>query len=206
MLETRNDRCPVIVFKSYLTKRPADLRKSGHFYLAVIFNPSCTIWLKTFPMGVHIINNIMKNVISKSPLETSKHITNHSANKTLVKRLKQNNVAKLEIISIIAHSTEAGLDRYDEEDEKQQQAISNAIDNCSIKNLFLYRQNFIPPNDPRIPNPTFLFFQQAAFQQNILLLHAPINMYNFNVISKPTQYKILFQSRKTMNLSRNVLE
>ena len=40
----------------------------------------------------------MKNVILKSPLETWKHITNHSARKTLVKRLKQNNVAKSEII------------------------------------------------------------------------------------------------------------
>ena len=80
----------------------------------------------------------MKNVISKSPLETSKHITNHSAHKTLVKRLKQNNVAKSEIISVTGHSTEAGLDPYDSGDEKQQQAISNAIDNCSIK-IFSHR-------------------------------------------------------------------
>ena len=37
----------------------------------------------------------MKNIISKSPLlETSKHITNHLAHKTLVNRLKQNNVSK----------------------------------------------------------------------------------------------------------------
>ena len=112
--------------------------------------------------------------VGKSPLETSKHITNHSARKTLVKRLKQNNVAKSEIISITGHSTEAGLDPYDSGDEKQQQAMSNAIDNCSIK-------LFIPPNDPRILNPTFPFFQQVDFQQNILPLHAPVNMYNCNV-------------------------
>ena len=61
----------------------------------------------------------MKNVISKSPLETSNYITNHSARKTLVKRLKQNNVAKLEIISITGHSTETGLDPNDSGDEKQ---------------------------------------------------------------------------------------
>ena len=180
MFETRNDRCPVKIFRTYLAKRPAHLRISGPFYLAVIYNPSCAIWFKRSPMGVHTINNIMKNVISKSTLETSKHITNHSACKTLVKRLKQNNVAKSKIISVTGHSTKAGLDPYDSGDEKQQQAISNAIDNCSIK-PFSHRQHFIPPNDPRILYPTFSLFQQADFQQNILSLHAPINMCNCTV-------------------------
>ena len=40
---------------------------------------------------------------------------------------------------------------------------------------------FIPSNDPRILNSTFSFFQQPDFQQNILPLHAPINMYNCTV-------------------------
>ena len=177
MSETRNNRCPVKIFRTYLAKRPTDLRISCPFYLAVIYNPSCAIWFKRSPMGVHTIN--MKNVISKSQLETSKHITNHLVRKTLVKRLKQN-ITKSEIISVTGHSTEAGLDRYDSGDEKQQQAISNAIDNCSIK-PFSHRQYFIPPNDPRILYPTYSFFQQADFQQNILPLHAPINMYKCNV-------------------------
>ena len=72
--------------------------------------------------------------MSKSPLETWKHITNHSARKTLVKWLKQNNVAKSEIISITGTSAEAGLDPYDSGDEKHQ-AISNAIDNCCINSF-----------------------------------------------------------------------
>ena len=65
MFETRNDRCPVKICRTYLAKRPAELRTSGPFYLTVIYNPSCAIWFKRFPMGVHTINNIMKNVISK---------------------------------------------------------------------------------------------------------------------------------------------
>ena len=178
MSETRNNRCPVKIFRTYLAKRPTDLRISCPFYLAVIYNSSCAIWFKRSPMGVHTIN--MKNVISKSQLETSKHITNHSARKTLVKRLKQNNVAKSGIISVTGHSTEAGLHPYDSVNEKQQQGIPNAIDNCSIK-PFSHRHHFTPPNDPRILYPTFSFFQQADFQQNILPLHAPINMCNCSV-------------------------
>ena len=157
MFETRKDHCPFKIFRTFLTKRPADLRTSGPFYLSVIYNLSCAIWFKRSPMGVHTISNIMKNVISKSPLETSKHITNHSVRKTLVKRLKQNKVAKSEITSITGYSTEAGLDLYDSGYEKQQQAIFNATDSCITK-PFSHRQHFIPPNDSRILNPTFLFF------------------------------------------------
>ena len=72
-------------------------------------------------------------------LETSKHITNHSARKILVKKIKKNNVANSKIISITGHSTEARLDSYNSGDEKQQEAISNAIDNCSII-FFSHRQ------------------------------------------------------------------
>ena len=114
MFETIHDRCPVKMFRTYLAKRPADLRISGPFYLAVIYG------------------------------------------------------------------TEAGLAPFDSGNEKQQQAICNAIDNCSIK-PFSHRQYFIPLNDPRILYLTFSFFQQADFQQNILPLHAPINMYKCNV-------------------------
>ena len=105
-------------------------------------------------MGVHATENIIKNVKSKSLLETSKHITSHLARKTLLKRLKQNNVANSEIKSITGHSTAAGFYPYDNGDEKQKLAISNAIDNCRVKPIS-HRQHFIPTNDPRILNPTF---------------------------------------------------
>ena len=81
MFETRNDRCPVKIFRTYVAKRPADFWTSGPFYLTVIYNPSCTIWSRRSLTCVHTISNIMKNVISKSPLETSKHVTNHSTRK-----------------------------------------------------------------------------------------------------------------------------
>ena len=121
----------------------------------------------------------MKNVISKSPLETSRHMTNHLGRKTLVKSLKQNTVAKSEVIYITGYSTEACLDPYESGYEKQ--AISNAIDNCSFKS-FSHRQDFIPTNDPQALNPTY--FQQPDIQQNILSLHPPINMYNCKIISQ----------------------
>ena len=64
--------------------------------------------MKRSPMCVHTRSDV-KNVISKSPLEAAKHITYHSVRKTQTNRLKQNDVAKSEIISIAGHSTEIGF-------------------------------------------------------------------------------------------------
>ena len=44
-----------------------------------------------------------------------------------MKKLEENDVLKSEIISIIGHDTEGGLDPYHSANENQQRAISNAI-------------------------------------------------------------------------------
>ena len=80
------------------------------------------------PMGINSINSMMKDLMSNSPLENSeKHLANHSARKTLVKKLKQQQVPKSEIISITGHNREAGLDAYDSGDQVQQKQLSHFI-------------------------------------------------------------------------------
>ena len=72
-------------------------------------------------MGQHTIKPIMKRMIENSPLRNSdKKLTNHSARKTLVKKLRQNNIPKSDIIGIADHNSEAGLDAYDSGNEEQQ--------------------------------------------------------------------------------------
>ena len=49
-------------------------------------------------MVINSINSMMKDLISNSPFQNSeKHLANHSARKTLVKKLKQQQVPKSEI-------------------------------------------------------------------------------------------------------------
>ena len=80
-------------------------------------------------MGQHAINSIMKRTIENSPLRNSdKKLTNHSARKTLVEKLRQNYIPNSEIIRVTGHNSEVGLDAYDSRNEEQQRAISNAID------------------------------------------------------------------------------
>ena len=74
-----------------------------------IVNPLTNLCYKKIPMGINNINSMMKDLISNSPVQKSKnHLANYSARKTLVKKSKQKQVPKSEIISITGHNREAG--------------------------------------------------------------------------------------------------
>ena len=126
-------------------------------------------------MGINSITSMIKDLISNSPLQKSeKHLANHSARKTLVKKLKQKQVPKSEIISITGHNREAGLDAYDSSDEIHQKQLSRFIDNhqpTASKNKYS-----ISPNNPVIRNTSFSFFSNdVQFYQNIAR-----NFFSFN--------------------------
>ena len=127
-------------------------------------------------MGINSITSMIKDLISTSPLQKSeKHLANHSARKTLVKKLKQKQVPKSEIINITGHNRGAGLHAYDISDEMQQKQLSHFIDNhqpTASKNKY-----FISPNNPIIRNTSFSFFpNDDQFYQNI----SARNFFSFN--------------------------
>ena len=117
IFSTNTSRCLVNIFKFYLSKRPTQLRSSGPLCLNIIHKPvSNLLWYKNLPMDQQ---TIMKRMIENSPLRNSnKNLTNHSARKTLVKKLRQNYIPKSEIIGITGHSPEASLDAYDSGNEE----------------------------------------------------------------------------------------
>ena len=119
---------------------------------------------------------MMKDLTSNSPLQNSeKHLANHSSRKTLVKKLKQQQVPKSEKISITGHNREAALDAYYNSDEVQQKQLSHFIDNhqpTTSKNKYS-----ISPNNAIIRNPSFSFFpNDDQFYQNI----SASNPFSFN--------------------------
>ena len=111
------------------------------------------IWYKKTPIRINRINSIMKDLISNSLRQNSeKHLANHSANKTLVKKLEQQQIPKSEIISITESNRKAGLDAHDTGDDVQQKQLSNFIDNHQ---LAASKAKFsISPNNPIIRNPS----------------------------------------------------
>ena len=86
------------------------------------------------PMGKNTINNIMKTMKENSPLKdvcSDKKLTNHSARKKVVKKLKTSSIPKCEIKNITGHISEQRLDDYDSADENEQRVMSNIIDNAT---------------------------------------------------------------------------
>ena len=71
-------------------------------------------------MGTNTINNMLSRCADKK-------LTNHSARKTTVRKLKSAGFPKSEIKNITGHSSEKGLDAYDSGNENDMCAMSAAI-------------------------------------------------------------------------------
>ena len=111
-------------------RRPEQLRNTGKFYLQPINNPVTEVWFKILPMGKNNIGDLMKEIKLNSPLKDlclDKRLTNHTARKTVVKKLQSQGVQCSDIISITGHTTTRGLDAYDEGDNGFQRVLSNMI-------------------------------------------------------------------------------
>ncbi|CAH3154921.1 unnamed protein product, partial [Porites lobata] len=103
-----------------------EMRNSGPFYLALNERPTTQVWYKRQRMGVNSINSFMKNMASQADIQ-GKKFTNHSARKTLVKKLKAANQPRSAIIGVTGHTNERSLADYKEGDEKEQRLISSII-------------------------------------------------------------------------------
>ena len=91
-------RCPVGPLKYFLSRRPPELRESGPLYLAVTERPKTEVWYKKQRLGIHSIDQMMKNIVKSTPVALSgKKLTNHSARKTLANKLRIANVERQSI-------------------------------------------------------------------------------------------------------------
>ena len=126
MFANGGQRCPVKLFKTFLERRPEELRNSGPLYLALSERPKTQVWYKRQRMGVNSINSFMKNMASQADIQ-GKKLTNHSARKTLLKKLKAANQPRSAIIGVTGHTNERSLADYEEGDEKEQRLISSII-------------------------------------------------------------------------------
>ena len=104
MFATDGPRCPVKLLKTFLSHRPEEMKRSGPFYLAVIERPKSQVWYKRQRIGIHSINSFMKSMAAQAEIE-GKKLTNHSARKTLAKKLKAPNQPRSAIIGVTTGHT-----------------------------------------------------------------------------------------------------
>ena len=73
-----------------------------------------------------------------------KKITNHSARKKVVKKLRSAGISKCEIKNVTGPPMEKGPEDYDPGDEKEQRLLSNIIDSHSKSTSRQGAENEIP--------------------------------------------------------------
>ena len=140
-------------------------------------------------MGANTLGNLMRKMKENSPLHgTDKRMTNHSALKTIVKKLQQHGIQKSEITSITSHQSTIGLDSYDEGDENQQRVLSNIIDgeitrsitptssslpSASVSQLSLQRPKILQPLQIRSINSITPSIQVSRPRQQLFHSNLP---------------------------------
>ena len=173
MFALGRERCPVRLFKRYLSKRPDDLQNSRRFYLTPKQNVFQTdeIWYTKNPMGKNTISNIMKALIAETPLENcGKKLTNHSIRKTAVKKLKAANVPESSIIKVTGHKSTRGLKSYDPADQNEFREISNALNPLSASpstSLSIQSVSSSSLSVPKANKPTYVFHDCTVNFNNI---------------------------------------
>ena len=78
--------------------------------------------IKIKPWGVNKINTILSRVRKKLPLAelcANKKVTNHSARKATIQKIKSFGFPKCETKKITGHSSERGLDAHDSGNEDE---------------------------------------------------------------------------------------
>ena len=133
MFQTRRERCPVALFRQYISRRPPNVRASGPFYRSIKYNRR-----RNADISWNKINSIIRNIISGTTLESSeKRFSNHSVSKTLVSKMKKTNFERSSIAKVTSHRNIQSLDDYDEADEKEQRQLLWAISkgNSTLKSM-----------------------------------------------------------------------
>ena len=133
-LSVPDERNPISAFKLYMTKRPKKTLVDGSPFYLTIKNLgreklalSSAKWFKCQPMGVSKLNTLIRDCSKAAGLATDKRITNYSARKTLVQKLRDSDVPPTEIVQITGHKNLQSINNYSSSGEKQQMAISTLL-------------------------------------------------------------------------------
>ncbi|XP_031556404.1 uncharacterized protein KIAA1958-like [Actinia tenebrosa] len=146
MFATDGPRCPVKLFKKYISHVPPEMKKTeSPFYLAAIQKPSSEIWYKRQPLGKHSMAQFMKEMCKAAGIEG--RFTNHSARRTMISTLRKENVEPLNIIALAGQRNLKSLDSYSEASTEQQHVMSSKLSE-HIEGRKLTKDSALSPKVP----------------------------------------------------------
>ncbi|CAH3114587.1 unnamed protein product [Porites lobata] len=115
------DRDPVFVFKVY-----SMTDSDSPFYLGInhIKNPTEKPWFKASAMGVNKLNSLMKTMADKAGFDEKRRLTNHSARKTMIQKLNDNNIPPTHIMQLSGHRNVQSVNNSSTVSNEQQKNMS----------------------------------------------------------------------------------
>lgn len=135
--ECPGERDPIKLYEKYVSKRPSGMSNpEDPFYIATrtipLTNNECDPWFIRQRVGTKKLGAIMKTMKEKGNLDQNKRLTNHSARKYLVQKLKDSNVQDTDIMQISGHKNVQSVKNYSSISEGKHKQISNVLSNTSV--------------------------------------------------------------------------
>ena len=142
MFATSDSRCPVEAYKFYASKRPEGMRDpDSTFYVATrtvpLRDPENDKWFINQHVGQKKLSKMMKQMQITGELNPAKRLTNHSARKHLVQKLRDSDVAPTDIMQISGHKNIQSVLTYSKMNEKQHRVCSDILSKSSTKSATL---------------------------------------------------------------------
>ena len=136
IFETKDARDPVKYYDIYKSKRPENFCDSlDPFYLAPRTIPledsRSDIWFLQQKVGERKLASIVKTMKEEGKLDENKRLTNHSARKYLVQKLRSNDVDTTDIMQISGHKNVNSVNSYSSITENKQRKISHLLSDTS---------------------------------------------------------------------------
>jgi len=134
MFATGCRRCPVKLYKEYADRRPEGFsRPEDPFYLAphTKFDILGGQWFVRQRVGLSKLGKMLKAMAESANLPGGRRLTNHSARKHLVQKLRSNNVAPTEIMSVTGHKNVQSILNYSTVTVEQQKKCSHLLSDPS---------------------------------------------------------------------------
>ena len=132
VLTAGSEKDPVAVYKLFVQKRPEKMKEpDAPFYIAVNnvsmkskSSNSEKCWFKCNAVGTNKLGGLMKEMSKKAGLQNDK-LRNHSARKTMIQTLSENNVPQTQIAQLSGHKNLKSIENYSHLSTKQQMHMSN---------------------------------------------------------------------------------
>ena len=128
------ERDPIKIYEIYSIKRPNNFSNADDpFYLAPRTIPledsKTNIWFLRQKVGERKLVGLKKKMKESGKLDINKRLTNHSARKYLLQRLREHNVEGTDIMQISGHTNVASINNYSKMSEEKHKQISTILSN-----------------------------------------------------------------------------